>query len=135
MRRTLKPLWTGTRWCLSSIGSFVLWTVWLALAVLLAVQCYIATHRELEVPGFLLRSLEERLAASGVQATFGRTSFDPTGRVLIEDARLSLPAFAEPVVAARLVYVRLDPWALAIGQFDPREVHVSGASLAVPAML
>ncbi|MCX6951139.1 MAG: hypothetical protein NTV51_02995, partial [Verrucomicrobia bacterium] len=106
-----------------------------ALALLLAVQCYIATHHELQVPGFLLRSLEERLAASGVRATFGRTSFDPTGRILIEDARVSLPAFDEPVVAARLVYVRLDPWALAVGHFEARELRISGASLAVPAML
>jgi hypothetical protein len=135
MRRTLSHLWTGTRWCTASVFSFVLWSAWLALAILLAAQLYVATHRELKVPGFLLRSLEERLAASGIRATFGRTSFDPTGRVLIENARLSLPAFAEPVVSARAVYVRLDPWALAAGQFEPRELRISGASLAVPAML
>lgn len=135
MRRALKHLWTGTRWCTACAFSFVLWTVWLALALLLAVQGYIATHRELEVPGFLLRSLEERLVASGVRATFGRTSFDPTGRVLIENARVSLPAFTEPVIAARAIYVRLDPWALAVGQFNPSELRVSGASFAVPAML
>ena len=135
MRRLLQSLWTGTRWCTACALSFALWSVWLALALLLAAQAYIATHQELEVPGFLLRSLEERLAASGVRATFGRTSFDPTGRVLIENARLSLPAFAEPVVAARTIYVRLDPWALAAGKFDPRELRLSGASLAVPAML
>jgi hypothetical protein len=135
MRRTLQHLWASTRWCAACVGSFVLWSVWLALALLLAGQTYIATHQELRVPGFLLRSLEDRLAASGVRATFGRTSFDPTGRVLIENARLSLPAFAEPVVSARTIYVRLDPWALAAGQFDPREIRISGANLAVPAML
>lgn len=135
MRRMLKPLWTGTRWCVACVFSFALWTVWLALAALFAIQVYIATHRELEVPGFLLRSLEERLAVSGVRATFGRTSFDPTGRVLIENVRLSLADFTDPVVTARTVYVRLDPWSLAAGQFEPSEVRVSGASFAVPALL
>ncbi len=135
MRRAFQNLWTGTRWCGACAFSFTLWSVWLGLALLLAAQTYIATHQELEVPGFLLRSLEERLAASGVRATFGRTSFDPTGRVLIENVRLSLPAFIEPVISARAIYVRLDPWALVGGKFDPRELRLSGANLAIPAML
>ena len=135
MRRTLNYLWTGTRWGSACAFTVSLWSVWLVLVCLLAVQTYIASHQELEVPAFLLRSLEERLAASGVRATFGRTSFDPTGRVLIENARLSLPAFVEPVISARAIYVRLDPWALATGQFEPRELRLSGASLAIPAML
>lgn len=135
MRRTLKSLWAGTRWCGACVFDCCLWSCWITLTILLSVQIYIATHHELEVPGFLLRSLEERLVASGVRATFGRTSFDPTGRVLIENVRVSLPAFAEPVISARTIYVRLDPWALAVGKFDPRELRVSGASLAVPAML
>jgi hypothetical protein len=135
MRRAFQNLWTGTRWCSACACSFTLWSLWLVLALLLGAQTYIATHQELEVPGFLLRSLEERLAASGVRATFGRTSFDPTGRVLIENARLSLPAFNEPIISARAIYVRLNPWALASGQFEPRELRLSGASLAIPAML
>ncbi len=135
MSRPLQLLWQGARFCGSSALAFVVWTVWLGLALLLAVQVYIASTNELEVPGFLLRGLEDRLAASGIRASFGRTSFDPTGRVLLEDVQLSLPAFAEPVVAVRAIYARLDPWALALGKFEPREVRVTGASLAVPAML
>ena len=135
MRRTLNYLWIGTRWGSACAFSVTLWSVWLLLACLLATQTYIATQQELEVPAFLLRSIEERLAASGVRATFGRTSFDPTGRVLIENARLSLPAFVEPIISARAIYVRLDPWALARGQFEPRELRLSGATLAIPAML
>ena len=38
------------------------------------------------------RALEERLAASGIRTTFGKTSFDPSGRILIEHARVRLPA-------------------------------------------
>ncbi len=135
MRPTFKYLWLGTRWCTSCAFAFALWSVWLLLALLLAVQSYIATHNELEVPPFLLRSLEERLAASGVRVTFGRTLFDPAGRVLIEKAQVYLPGFAEPVVTARAIYTRLDPWALAAGQFNPGEIKVTGANLAVPAML
>ena len=133
--RWLKILGPVTRFCAASALAFAVWTLWLALVLLLAGQLYIATHHELEVPGFVLRAFEERLAASGVRVTFGRTSFDPTGRVLIEEARVSLPAFAEPVAAARTIYVQLDPWALAIGKFEPGEVRVTGASIAVPAML
>jgi hypothetical protein len=135
MRKPLKHLWTGTRWCLSCVFSFVLWSVWLALVLLLCGQVYIATHDQLEIPPMLLRSLEERLAVSGVKATFGRTSFDPTGRVLIENVRLSLPSFAEPVATVRSIYVRLDPWSLAAGHFEPSEIRVSGATLAVAGML
>ena len=101
MRRTLNYLWIGTRWGSACAYACTLWSVWLVLVCLLGVQTYIASQHELEVPSFLLRSLEERLAASGVRATFGRTSFDPTGRVLIENARLYLPAFVEPIISAR----------------------------------
>lgn len=135
MRPTLHHLWQGTRWCSSCALSFLLWSCWLALALLLAAQAYIATHHELEVPPFLLRSLEERLAASGMRVAFGRTSFDPVGRVLIENARVYLPGYAEPVVTARAIYTRLDPWSLAAGQFNPGEIRLTGANLAVPAML
>ena len=133
--KLLRATWIACTWCASGVWTVVLWTFWLGLVLLGAVQAYIASTNELEVPAFLLRGLEQRLAASGLHATFGRTSFDPTGRVMIEEVRLSLPAFAEPVVAARAVYARLDPWALALGRFEPLEVRVTGASLAVPAML
>lgn len=133
--RWLKLLWSGTHFCATCGLAFAVCTLWLALALLLAVQTYIASNHELEVPGFLLRTLEQRLTAAGVRATFGRTSFDPTGRLLMEEVRLSLPAFAEPIIAARTIYVKLDPWALALGGFEPRELRVTGASVAVPAML
>ena len=133
--RWLTLSWQGTRFCVTCLVSFTVWSLWLALGLLLAGQLYIASTSELEVPRFLLRGLEERLAAAGVHATFGRTSFDPTGRILVEDVRVSLPAFAEPVVKARAIYAQLDPWALAAGKFESREVRVIGATLAIPAML
>jgi hypothetical protein len=135
MKPWLKFCWQGTYFCATCLASFCLWTLWLGLVILLVFQIFIASSRELALPDFVLRSLEQRLAASGVRAEFGRASFDPTGRVLIEQARLLLPAFGEPVVSARSVYLTLDPWALMVGRVEPRELQVSGASLYVTAML
>ena len=67
------------------------WTLWLALALLLAAQLYVASTDELSLPGFVRRALEARLAASGISATFGRTYFDPTGRIVVENLALTLP--------------------------------------------
>jgi hypothetical protein len=135
MQPWLKLCWQGTRFCTACLASFCLWSLWLALAILLAFQIFIASSRELALPGFVLRSLEERLAVSGARVEFGRASFDPAGHVLIEQARLTLPAFTDPVVTAHSVYITLDLWALLLGRFEPRELQVSGASLQVPAML
>jgi hypothetical protein len=125
----------GIRLGASSLFSFVVWTFWLALAVLLFVQLYIVSANELALPGFVLRHIESRLAEAGWRATFGRTSFDPAGRVLIENIRLSMPAFAEPVVTARALYVQLNPWPLMVGRIEPREMRLTDVSFAVPAML
>lgn len=119
----------------SLTGSFVLWTIWLGLAALLMLQIYVATTSELTVPDLVMHRLESRLAESGLRATFRRASFDPTGRVLLEDARLSVPPFAEPVLQARMVYVRLNPLLLVVGKAEPREIRISGATAGVPAML
>jgi hypothetical protein len=130
------PLWLqlgkiGLSWA----GSFVLWSGWLVLAIVFAAQLYILNSNELALPGFALRQIEAQLAESGLRANFGRASFDPTGRILIENLRLSLPAFAEPVLAARTVYVRVNPVALFAGRIEPAEIRLSGVTVSVPAML
>src|SRR5947209_15462266 len=107
MKRFLQLLRTTCVGGARTLGTLVLWSAWLVLVLALFVQLYIATTNELAVPGFVLHRLEQRLADSGLRATFGRTSFDPTGRVLLEDARISLPAFAEPVLSARTVFIHL----------------------------
>jgi hypothetical protein len=135
MSRFLDFVSAGARACLAAIGSLLLWTLWLALALLLVLQLYILTANELAIPDFALRQIESRLAASGLRASFGRTSFDPSGRVLIEQVRLSLPAFSEPIATARTAFVHLNPWMLIVGRFEPTEIHVTDASMAVPAML
>ena len=127
--------WAGGKWLARATGTLALWTLWLGLGILLAGQIYIACTNTLEVPRFVQRALEERLAVSGVRATFGRTLFDPSGRILIENAGIWVPGFEEPVVTARAIYARLDPWALAVGRFDPLELRVTGVSLRVPEYL
>lgn len=135
MKPWLKFCTQGVRFGASCVGSFALWTLWLALALLLVVQIYVASSHELAVPPFILRQMEQRLADAGVQVKFGRTSFDPTGRILVEDVRLFLPAFAEPVLTARAVYVRLNPRALLLGQVEGAELQVMHAAVFAPAQL
>lgn len=125
----------AARNCASGMATAAVWTAWLALALLLVFQAYIASVRELEVPRFLLRAIEGHLAESGISVVFGRATFDPSGRVLIERGRFKLASFTEPVVTARAIYIRLDPLALVEGRFEPSEIRVTGADLFIPAML
>ncbi|HEX3729801.1 MAG TPA: AsmA-like C-terminal region-containing protein [Opitutaceae bacterium] len=120
--------------CLHAVATLALWTFWLALALLLALQAYLAASSQLEVPGFVLRAFESRLAQSGMQASFGRTRFDPSGRVLVQDLRVTLPNFSEPLVTARAVDMQLDLWALSLDRFEATQVRIIGGSLRVPAM-
>lgn len=121
--------------CVTSAGAFIVWGLWLALASLLVVQLYIVSNKELTLPGFMLRQIEAQLSDSGLAPSFGRASVDPNGRILIENLRVGLPAFAEPVLSARSVYLRLNPWPLILGRVDVDEVQLSGVTVAVPAML
>jgi hypothetical protein len=125
----------GARHCASGLIATAFWTAWLLLVLLLAFQGYIASVKQLEVPRFLLHAIESHLAESGVSVAFGRATFDPSGRVLIERARFKLASFSEPVVTARSIYIRLDPLALIEGRFEPSEIRATGADLFMPAML
>ena len=135
MKSWLKLCGQSARFCIRCVLSFAVWTLWLALVVLLGLEIWVATSREFTVPGFVLRAFEERLAASHVQVKFGHARFDPSGHILVEGLRLSLPAFDEPVVVTQAVLLELDPWALLAGRFEPRRLHLSGGSLVMPAML
>ena len=115
--------------------AFAVWTLWLGLLVLLALQAWIATSRELTVPAPLLRRLEAELARQGFRATVGATSFDPTGRIYARDVRLFLPAFAAPVLEARGVYALLDPAAALRGEVHLQEVQIQDAALLAPPQL
>ncbi len=133
--RILKFFGEGAQACARGAVTLVFWTLWLALSLLLALQIYVARTHELGVPRFVRTMLVERLDRAGIHAAFGRTTFDPSGRILIENVRLTLPGFEEPVVTARALYLRIDPWALVVRRFKPYELRVTGANLRVPAML
>ena len=104
MKAFLRLCWLGLRRACASVFSLLLWSLWLVLAVVLAGQLWSLTSHQLALPGFVLSALEDRLAASGLKATFGKTLFDPSGRILVEDARLLAPSFQEPLVTARAAY-------------------------------
>ncbi|MCC6415072.1 MAG: hypothetical protein IT582_04100, partial [Opitutaceae bacterium] len=121
--------------CLRGVGELGCWTLWLVLSLLLAFQLFIMVGRELPVPNFLLRSLEQRLESAGLNISFGHATFDPTGQVLVEDLQLIAPTFGEPIATARAVSLQLDPWALFDGRFEPSLIRASGVDLRIPAML
>ncbi len=129
------PLWNVARFCGDAVLTLGCWFVWLALGLLLVLQIVVTVNREFQVPRPLLQAIEERFAASQVEARFGRTLLDPTGGVLLQDVRLSLPQFTEPVIVIRAVYVELEPWPLLLGRVEARRVHATGVKLFTPAML
>lgn len=135
MPRLLTFFRHALRFLFTALVSLVVWSLWLGLVIGLGFQLYIATTNELEIPEWLLRSLEQRLERTGISAKFGRTSIDPTGSLFFEDASLILPSFNEPVLTARGIFVRLDFWALLNRRFEPTEVRITGGSWLVPAML
>jgi len=133
--KAASPPWSTCRWCGSCAYSFARWTLWLLLSALLALQLYVVVARQFPVPAFLLRAIESRLAVSQLTVHFRHAVFDPSGRLLAEDVSLESLAYAEPLFTARALYVRLDPWVLLAGHFEPREICVAHASVFVPAML
>ncbi|MDB6167854.1 MAG: hypothetical protein JWM88_718 [Verrucomicrobia bacterium] len=125
----------GASFCGHGALRLLRWTLWLVLSLALAFQIWIAASRELALPAFVLRMLEDRLAASQVQVKFGHARFDQAGRILVENVTLSLPAYREPIAVAQAAYLELDPWELLAGKFTPQRLHLTGARFAVPAML
>lgn len=134
--KTLPTLcWHGLCFCTRCVASICLWTLWLGLGLLLIFQLRIAVSHELPVPGFVLRALEARMESSGAKVAFGRTSLDPSGRILIEDTQIRLGLDETPAITARLLYFELNPLALLAGHVEPRQIRASGLSLWVPALL
>lgn len=123
------------RYCLSCAATLVCWALWIALGLTLAGQLYIAAMEEVPVPDFVLRRIEERLAAENLAVRFGRASFGPTGWMRLENVQLFSRSFEEPLLTSRLLFVRKGPWAMLSGQLIPDELQLEGATLQLPAML
>ena len=131
----LQLCWRGTRCCSHCACTIALWTLWLLLGVTLVLQVRVAFARELTVPAFLLRAVEERLAASGLNPRFGEARFDPSGRVLLRDLTLHDTGFDEPLLTAAGLSLRLYPWLLPLGRVEVQHLEIIDAHLHVPAML
>jgi len=125
----------GLKLCRYCLACFCCWTLWLGLLGLLGFQVYTAATKQMPVPSFLLHSLERQLARADLSAQLGKTRFDPTGQIVIEDLRLSLPEFSEPVAQIGSVYIQLDPWALITRRFKADSVRASDLALYIPALL
>jgi len=125
----------GLKLCRYCLACFCCWTLWLGLLGLLGFQIYTATTKQMPVPAFLLHSLERQLARADISAQLGKTRFDPTGQIVIEDLRLALPEFSEPVARIGSVYIQLDPWALLTRRFKASSVRASDLALYIPASL
>jgi len=125
----------GLKLCRYCLACFCCWTLWLGLLGLLGFQVYTAATKQMPVPAFLLHSLERQLERAAISAQLGKTRFDPTGQIVIEDLRLSLPEFSEPVARIGSVYIQLDPWALLTRRFKADSVRTSDLALYIPASL
>jgi len=125
----------GLKLCRYCLACFCCWTLWLGLLGLLGFQIYAAATKQMPMPAFLLHSLERQLARADITAQLGKTRFDPTGQIVIEDLRLSLPQFSEPVARIGSVYIQLDPWALLTRRFKADSIRASDLALYIPASL
>ena len=121
--------------CVSGVLPVAHWVVRSLLVVGLGLQFWAIAFRGLELPEFASRALERRLAFPEITVRFGRTVFDPTGRVLFEQVQLFGPDRSLPLITARAACVRLELLPLLIGEIRVREIRLTGVDLRVPAML
>jgi hypothetical protein len=135
MKKLLLASWFvckhGIRW----VYSYVVWSLWLFLAVLFVFQLKIALSRELNIPAWILHRLENKHAARGLIAHFGAATVDPRGRVLLRDARLRSVNYPEPLFTARSIEFTLNPWAVLVGDFGASDVQLHGGKLHLPPIL
>ncbi len=135
MTRLLPASWFVCKHCLRTIGSFALWTLWLALGILFVFLLKIAFSRELTVPAWIVQRIENKHAARGLVSHFGAVTFDTRGRLLLNDARIRSTRHPEPLLTASSIEIVLDPWAVLTGHFAASEIHLRDASLHLPAIL
>ncbi|MEI6105524.1 MAG: AsmA-like C-terminal region-containing protein [Opitutae bacterium] len=129
------PLKHAIRFCGSCLVTLACWALWIGLSTTLVALSYIIVAKELPVPGFVLRRAEARLAGANLYIQFGRASFDPTGKILLEDVAVRMKPYAEPLITSRLVFVRRNLWSALAGQLLPDEIRLEGATLQLPAMI
>ncbi len=136
--RPIKPFfragWQGVHACSRGAVAAAHWTAWLVLLITLGVQIYVLTAQQLTLPAFATRQLATQAAAYGLRVEFGRTQFDPLGRILLENVRLSPTSVNEPIITVRSAFLKLDPWALLAREVRLEDIELIGVDLLVPAM-
>ena len=105
------------------------------LATVAGLLIFLLSRDDIPLPDFLLRKIEARLAAAGVEASFSRARIDVHGGVLINDLRLEPKRFGEPVLEARLVFLNFDELFLAAGMIELSEARAEDITLYCPSML
>ncbi len=134
-----RPWLRVCRRCAHNLGSACLtsvcWLLWVALGASLVLLATIYFRRELTVPDFLLRRLEQKLEFAHLSARFGRTAFDPRGNLVLEDVRLYGSGIDEPLARAAAIRLHLDFWAVTSGDFDVHRIEITDARLDCPALV
>ena len=133
--KLLRSTWHVSLWCTRKGCLLALWCFWLLMAVTAGLQFYVIRAHELTLPGPVRRLIERQLADRGFGVTFSKGTLDLSGQVLLEDVALGTTTAPTPLVTARLVYLQLDPWELAIRRIDVRKISASGVDFHLPAML
>lgn len=109
--------------------------LWLLLAGLALLQVWLLVAGELRLPDFVRDRLQTQLATRGLRADYEQATIDPAGTLLVKGVRIATPDNPDPMLTARTLLVRLDPWALLSGQVRVDGVEGSGIALYVPAFL
>lgn len=111
----------------------LLWTTWFVLIFLLAAQTYLLSSSKLPVPEPVREQLDKKLADYGLRMTFEDAGFDLAGHIILENVEVGPVSLRTPLVTARSVYVRLDPWSLIFGRSNIEEISIDGLDLRLPA--
>ena len=107
----LRALWLALVRAARLCGRVTLLLVWLLLLALFYLQTRVAMLETLEMPDLAKHELQQELMERlGLRADFTHARFDWSGRLVLENVQLGVPAFSDPLVTARHVEVDLDRW-------------------------
>lgn len=107
--------------------------LWILLGGLILLQTWLVLAGEIRLPDFLRDRLQTQLAEQGLRADYRRVILDPTGAILVENLALAPASSEEPLLTARHVLVRLDPWHLLAGRAQIDTLEATGLDLMLPA--
>ncbi|QYY36803.1 AsmA-like C-terminal region-containing protein [Ruficoccus sp. ZRK36] len=131
-QKTVRPWWKrllGWVHVLFNLGL-------LAALILQGVLLYLLWEDgELPIPDFAVQKLERAVAEQGLEIDIARMKFDLRGILLLEDIKVSLPGYHEPVAEIDLIMVDFPPWALLDRKLLPNEVWLSRCNLYCPSVL